>query len=129
MRQLRDGKSELFIVNDKFGTPTYTHDFARNVRLLLENELWGLYNMVCEGLTSRLEVATELLNVLKLQDRVRVTEVTSDFYREEYFAPRPHSERLINRKLNLRKMNVMRDWKVSLKEYIGRYYSTYLEQG
>ena len=35
MQQIKDGKQELFIVNDKDGTPTYTHDFAKNVKLLL----------------------------------------------------------------------------------------------
>ena len=53
MKQLKDGKQELFIVDDKDGTPTYTHDFARNVRVLIEKEYWGLYNMVCGGQTSR----------------------------------------------------------------------------
>ena len=65
MRQIKDGKRELFIVDDKDGTPTYTHDFARNVKVLLEKEYWGLYNMVCGGQTSRFEVATELIRILK----------------------------------------------------------------
>ena len=46
MQQIKDGKKELFIVDDKDGTPTYTHDFAKNVRALIEKEYWGLYNMV-----------------------------------------------------------------------------------
>ncbi len=46
MLQLKDGKKELFVVNDKFGTPTYTHDFARNVKVLLEKEFWELYNIL-----------------------------------------------------------------------------------
>ena len=33
--QIKSGKKELFIVNDKLGTPTYTHDFAINVKLLI----------------------------------------------------------------------------------------------
>src|SRR3989339_1364864 len=61
MKQLKEGKKELFIVNDKDGTPTYTHDFAKNVKLILGKKYWGLYNMVCEGQTSRLEIARELL--------------------------------------------------------------------
>ncbi len=75
MRQLRDGKTELSIVDDKLGTPTYTRDFAHNVRLLLESECWGLYNMVCQGATSRLEVAEELVEELGLGDAVTVTPV------------------------------------------------------
>ena len=49
-RQIKEGKKELFIVNDKAGTPTYTHDFANNLKLLLENQKWGLFNMVCSGM-------------------------------------------------------------------------------
>ncbi|MBN1820839.1 MAG: NAD(P)-dependent oxidoreductase, partial [Prolixibacteraceae bacterium] len=47
LKQIKSGKKSLFIVDDKLGTPTYTHDFALNVKALLEGEHWGLYNMVC----------------------------------------------------------------------------------
>ena len=36
MKQLKDGAKELYIVDDKDGTPTYTHDFAKNVKLCLK---------------------------------------------------------------------------------------------
>ena len=127
MQQLKDGKKELFVVNDKLGTPTYTHDFARNVKLLLENEFWGLYNMVCGGITGRLEVAQELVKVLNLTNEVQVTPVDSDHWKGIYFADRPASERLINKKLDLRGLNVMRDWRVCLEEYIEKYYRDYLK--
>ncbi len=127
MKQLKIGKRELFVVNDKDGTPTYTFDFADNVKLLLERELWGVYNMVCGGLTSRLEVARELVKVLGLEDRVKVTEVSSDYFAKEYFAERPASERLVNTKLQLRGANTMRDWRVALKEYLDSHYRGYLD--
>ncbi len=126
MKQIREGKRELAIVHDKLGTPTYTVDFARTVRGLLEKEYWGLYNMVCEGVTSRLEVAHELLAVLGLTDRVRINEVSSEYFKKEFFAPRPDSERLINRKLALRGMNTMRDWRVALRDYVETAYRDYL---
>jgi len=127
MKQIKDRKQELFIVDDKDGTPTYTHDFARNVRVLLEKEYWGLYNMVCGGQTSRFEVATELIRILNLSDKVKLTPVGSDFFKEIYFAERPPSERLVNRKLNIRSINVMRDWREALKDYINNYYKGYLD--
>lgn len=127
MKQIRDGKTELFIVDDKDGTPTYTHDFACNVKALIEKEYWGLYNMVCGGQTSRLEVATELIRLLNLQDKVKLTPVGSDFFKETYFAERPPCERLINRKLNIRGLNMMRDWREALKDYIDNYYKDYLD--
>ncbi len=126
MLQIKSGKKELSVVDDKLGTPTYTRDFARNVELLFKNELWGLYNMVCGGVTSRLEVAQELVRLLKLDNDITVTPVNSEFFAKEYFAPRPPSERLITRKLTLRGVNIMRDWRVCLEEYLQEYYPGYL---
>lgn len=126
MHQLKGGAKELFIVNDKDGTPTYTHDFARTVKDLVHKEYWGLYNCVCEGQTSRLEVATELISVLGLTNKVKVTAVSSDHFKKVYFAERPASERLVTKKLQLRGINQMRDWKIALREYIKNYYQGYL---
>lgn len=126
MKQLKDGKKELFIVNDKDGTPTYTHDFAKNVKALIEKEYWGLYNMVCGGQTSRLEVTEELLNILGLQDKIKINVVTSEYFKDIYFAERPPCERLDNRKLKIRNINLMQDWRIALKEYIDNYYQDYL---
>ena len=126
MKQLKDGKTELNVVNDKDGTPTYTHDFARNVKLLFEKEYWGLYNMVCGGETSRLEVANEIISLMGLSGKVTVNEVSSDYFKKEYFAERPPCERLVNQKLSIRGVNLMRDWKIALKEYLEDYYKGYL---
>jgi len=127
MNQLKAGKKELHVVDDKLGTPTYTCDFAKNAKLLLEEEIWGLYNLVCGGLTGRFEVAEEVLNFFKLSDEVKLTKVNSEFFKKEYFAPRPDSERLINAKLNIRNFNIMRDWKVCLEEYLSSSFSEYLK--
>lgn len=126
MKQIKEGKKELFIVNDKDGTPTYTQDFAKTVKALLEKEYWGLYNCVCGGQTSRLEVAQELINLLGKNNEVKITTVSSDYFKDIYFAERPASERLITKKLDLRGVNQMRDWKIALKEYLENYYQDYL---
>ena len=126
MAQIKAGSKELYVVDDKLGTPTYTHDFARNVKVLIGRELWGLYNMVCGGMTGRLEVAREVVSLLGLSDSIKVTPVSSDFFAKEYFAARPPSERLITKKLNLRGVNLMRDWRICLKEYLDEYYQGYL---
>ena len=41
-----------------------------------------------------------------------------NYFKDIYYAERPHSERLLTKKLNLRGVNKMRDWRISLKEYI-----------
>lgn len=120
-QQIAAGERELFVVDDKLGTPTYTHDFAHAIQKVLETELYGLYNQVCEGNCSRYDVAVEFVRLLGLSDRVKVTKVDSQFFSTEYFAPRPRSEMLLNTKLNARGINFMRDWKVCLAEYAKEY--------
>lgn len=122
MKQIVAGAPILHVVDDKLGTPTYTIDFARNIERMLHTEYYGLYNQVCGGETGRFEVAQELVNVIGLADRIEVTPVDSGFFAKDYFAPRPPCERLVNYKLNLLGMNHMRDWRVSLKEYMRDYY-------
>lgn len=127
MAQLKAGSTELFVVDDKLGTPTYTRDFARNVELLLGHEFWGVYNLVCGGETGRMEVAQYLVDALGLTGRVSITPVSSDHFAEEYFAVRPASERLITKKLDLRGLNIMRDWRTCLDEYLADQYAGYLD--
>jgi dTDP-4-dehydrorhamnose reductase len=120
IQQIVAGTKVLNIVNDKDGTPTYTYDFAKNVKLLIEKEQFGLFNMVCGGQTSRLEVANEILSCLGLLDQIEIREVSTDFFKKEYYAPRPINERLINLKLELLGLNIMKDWKAALREYIDK---------
>jgi dTDP-4-dehydrorhamnose reductase len=61
-----------------------------------------------------------------LQEKISVKAVSSEYFSVDYFAPRPESERLINTKLNLRNLNMMRDWKVGLKEYLENDFAGYL---
>ena len=83
--------------------------------------------MVCEGLTSRLDISRELLKNLGLERQVKIIEVSSNYFKKEYFAPRPHSERLINKKLDLRGLNIMRNWEITLKDYLENYYKDYMK--
>ena len=108
------------------GTPTYTHDLAINVRLLIEKNHRGLFNTVCGGLTSRFEVATELVQLLGLEDDIKIKEVSSDYFSDEYFVDRPGSEQLVNKRLDELDINLMREWNVALMDYIRYYYVDYL---
>lgn len=116
-KQIRSGVKELFVVEDKLGTPTYTNDFANGLCKIVESDQFGLYNQVCSGSASRFDVAQEFVRLLGLDDRISVTVVPSDHFKNQYFAPRPVSEKLVNLKLNQRGLNFMRDWKICLKEY------------
>jgi dTDP-4-dehydrorhamnose reductase len=128
-KQIVSGATELFVVDDKLGTPTYTVDFANGIRNVVESGQYGLYNQVCNGSASRYEVAKEFVNLLGLSDKIKVTVVPSDYFNTQYFAPRPASEKLINMKLNQRGLNVMRDWRECLVEYSKIYAQDYSKIG
>jgi dTDP-4-dehydrorhamnose reductase len=120
--QIQNGAKILNIVDDKDGTPTYTHDFVETAEELLLSNSYGLYNCVCGGLTSRLEVAKYLLKLIERED-ILINAVDSSFFEEEYFAKRPPSERLITKRLDILNKNKMKDWRAALKNYLIEYYS------
>jgi dTDP-4-dehydrorhamnose reductase len=127
VKQLETGVDKIHVVDDLFGTPTYTVDFARNLEAMINTPYYGLYNMVCGGETSRLEVAQELVKLLNLENKVAVIPVSSGYFATEYFAPRPPSERLVNYRLNLRGMNLMQDWRAGLKDYLANYFADHVK--
>lgn len=116
-KQIVAGATELKVVNDKLGTPTYTVSFARGIRIVASTDLYGVYNQVCEGDCSRYEVAVEFVRLLGLRGKIKVTEVDSDYFKQEYFAPRPASEKLVNMKLHARGFKHMPHWRDALEEY------------
>lgn len=116
--QIKGGAKELFVVNDKDGTPTYTHDFAKNAYEVVNRGYYGLYNMVCAGETSRWDVAWTILNHLGLRGKIKLTAVDSTHFKETYWAVRPPSERLINKRLQLYNMDFMPRWESALERYL-----------
>ena len=74
--------------------------------------------MTCEGGPSRYDVAAEMLKIFDLKDKIELIEVKSDYFSKEYFAPRPESEVLQNLKLKLRNHDNMKEWDISLKDYL-----------
>lgn len=121
MKQLSSGKKELVVVDDKSGTPCYTYDFAKVMFHLLNNGFYGLYHGVCEGGGSRLDVAKLIVETLKLEKKVKIKIVGSDYFQSDYFAPRPASEKLINSKLAEMKIFLTRDWRDCLREYLAKF--------
>ena len=126
--QIKQGKNQLFVVDDKFGTPTYTKDFSEAMLKIIPTGYYGLYNQVCNGGGNRLDVAREFIALLGLSKEVKIVSVKSDFFGKEYSAPRPYSEKLVNFKLNNRDLNFMRDWKESLRDYTQEFREDYYKK-
>ena len=108
LNQIKKGVQELHIVDDRRGTLTYTVDFAKGLKHIIETKDYGVYNQVCEGYTNRFEVAQELVKLLGLD--IEVKPVSSDYF--EGGKIRPYNECLKNSE-----GIIMRHWKDCLAEY------------
>jgi dTDP-4-dehydrorhamnose reductase len=121
IKQIKEGKKQLNVVDDKFGSPTYTYDLAKIIEATITTCPPGLYNSVCEGSGSRYDIALSILRNKNLDKKIKVSKVKSSFFKNDYFAPRPASEKLNNYKLKIRGVNIPRSWDICLKEYLDKF--------
>lgn len=121
IKQINKGNKKIFALSDKLGVPCYTYDLARSIYYLLDSEKFGLYHGACDGEASRYEVVEHMLQTLKLDGKVELVRVDKDYFKEEYFAPRPYSEILVNNNLKKLDNSLTRDWKICLDEYLYKF--------
>jgi dTDP-4-dehydrorhamnose reductase len=120
MNQIREGRREIACVTDKAGTPTYAPFFSDILHRLVLTGDFGLYHLVCKGITTRLGVAKEILGILGRTDIV-LKPVDSTYFSREFPTPRPASEALVNYMLQLKGNDTMRTWQEGLNEYLKAY--------
>ncbi|MFL7837574.1 MAG: dTDP-4-dehydrorhamnose reductase [Candidatus Promineifilaceae bacterium] len=110
-------RDQLTVVDDKFGSPTYTYDISNAVEKLWQTGLYGTYNTVnIGGYCSRFEFAQKILEFAGIND-CEILPVSSA--RFPLPAPRPRMEAARNYNLELRNLNWMRTWQEALQAYIG----------
>jgi len=109
-------KNHLSIVDDKFGSPTYTFDFASGIKRLVNTGSYGTFHMVNNGKhCSRYEFAQAILDFAGI-DSCQLNPVNSATF--PLPAPRPRMEAGRNLQCELRNWDWMPDWRESLNQYI-----------
>ena len=68
-----------------------------------------------------------MLKIFKLEKKIKINKVTSDYFKNEYFAPRPYSEKLKSKKLVYRNKYIMKNWRIALNEYLNNSFSDLIE--
>ena len=115
MLELAQNHSEITVVYDEVGTPTYTPDLAKGISELIETDYYGTYHLTNSGNCSWCEFARYIFEVADVD--VKVIPVTaSEFARP---APRPSYSVLENRKWVENGFEPLRNYKEAIKEYIG----------
>ena len=114
MLELAKNHSEITVVYDEVGTPTYTPDLAEGISKLIETDYYGIYHLTNSGSCSWCEFARYIFEIAGVD--VKVVPVTaSEFARP---APRPHYSVLENKNWISHGFEPLRDYKEAIKEYV-----------
>ena len=114
MLELAKDHSELTVVYDEVGTPTYTADLAGGIADLIETEYYGIYHLTNSGSCSWCEFSRYIFEIAGVD--VKVIPVTAaEFARP---APRPSYSVLENKNWIEHGFKPLRNYKQAIKEYI-----------
>lgn len=114
MLRLGREKTELNVVNDQFGSPTYTYDLSRLLVDLIETEKYGIYHATNEGVCTWFEFTNEIFRLAGITTPVNPI-LTSQYPTR---AVRPKNSRLNKTKLDITGFKRLPDWKDALKRYL-----------
>lgn len=114
MLRIGKDKSEINVVSDQIGSPTYTADLAQLLCDMIETEKYGIYHATNEGFCSWAEFAEEIFRVAGYNTKVNY--ITTEEYPTR--AQRPKNSRLSKDKLEENGFNRLTNWKQALEKYI-----------
>jgi dTDP-4-dehydrorhamnose reductase len=111
------GRKSLKVVDDQFGSPTWTYRLAQQIRELIRADARGTFHATAEGYCSRLECAEFVFNRLNM--KVSLHPISLQDYPQK--ARRPANCILENRLLKKHGLNVMADWKEDLSAFLDQF--------
>ena len=123
--RLAKEKGELRVVNDQFGSPTYTLDVVRQTWKLIQEDSVGLYHSSNLGQTTWFEFAKRIVEKLNLN--AKVLPIKTDEF--PTLARRPNFSVLENYLLQLENKNIMRNWEEAFDEFVTKYKMKLLSGG
>lgn len=114
MLRLGKERSELSVVDDQIGSPTYTVDLAPLLVDMVQTDKYGIYHATNEGECSWAKFAEEIFKVANMD--VKVNKITTAEYPTK--AKRPMNSRMSKKKLILMNFKILSNWKVSLNTFL-----------
>ena len=114
MLNLGKTRDHLTVVNDQFGSPTYTYDLARLLVDMILTDKYGIYHATNEGICTWYEFACEIFRQAGIA--VDVAPVTADQYPAK--AKRPSNSRMSKDKLEENGFERLPSWQDALGRYL-----------
>jgi len=113
-----DNKDYKIEVGERIWQPTYTKDLAKNVLLLISLDKTGIYNMASLGQATFLDVAKTMAEVLDTSQKLEISPFPKNLSWKLDVATRPESVLMLNSRLDSEGINLQRNWKDALIEYL-----------
>ena len=114
MLKLAETHDKLTVVNDQFGSPTYTYDLARLLVDMIQTDKYGIYHATNEGICTWYEFACEIFRQAGV--KIEVTPVPASEYPAK--AKRPENSRLDKSKLTENGFERLPSWQDALGRYL-----------
>ncbi len=114
MLKLAETHDKLTVVNDQFGSPTYTYDLARLLVDMIQTDKYGIYHATNEGICTWYEFACEIFRQAGV--KIEVTPVPASEYPTK--AKRPENSRLDKSKLTENGFERLPSWQDALGRYL-----------
>jgi len=110
---LKDPTRGIKVVNDQFGSPTWSYRLALQIEKLIEARGKGIYHATSEGYATWYQLAVEFL------ERMGAPHCVLPCPSSEYPTPaqRPMNSILENRRLKESGINLMRDWRLDVAAF------------
>ncbi|MBR6626495.1 MAG: dTDP-4-dehydrorhamnose reductase [Lachnospiraceae bacterium] len=114
MLKLAETRNSLTVVDDQFGSPTYTYDLAKLLADMIVTDKYGIYHATNEGICSWYEFACEIFRAAGVE--MEVKPVSTAEYGAK--AARPANSRMSKEKLVENGFSKMPPWQDALKRYL-----------
>lgn len=114
MLKLAETHDTIRVVNDQFGSPTYTYDLAKLLADMILTDKYGVYHATNEGVCSWYEFACAIFKEAGVS--VNVIPVTTQEYGAK--AKRPANSRMNKDKLSEMGFERLPSWQDALKRYV-----------
>lgn len=114
MLRLAQERDKLGVVNDQFGSPTYTVDLAEFIIELIQTEKYGIYHATNSGSCSWYEFAKAIFEEARINIELNPLS-TKEFPTQ---AKRPAFSVLENFSMKINGFKPMRSWCEALREFI-----------
>jgi len=114
--ELAKSKKEISVVDDQFGSPTYSHDLAENILEMIQTKKFGIYHVTNQGYCSWFEFAQYIFDFLNI--KTKIIPISSDEYKTK--AIRPKNSKLSKDKLKKHGFKELPEWKDSIRRFINK---------